>query len=129
MRAIRRHAVILLNISDECGDNLPLDDKRSELLTTNYSQLTELLNSDEVVSLMFSKQCINSRHKEAIQAKQTSFDKNEQLLKIMFLRSITDFKIFIRCLKETGQAHLAECLTEEGGMALLKFNTFKLIGC
>jgi len=107
--------------ADECENDQPLDEQRKEILTNNYANMVELLECEELVNMMYSKRCISRHHKESIQAKATSFDQNEQLLDILFLRSIADFNAFICCLEETRQSHLAQYFKVGGGTIFILY--------
>ena len=102
-------------ISEDCGDEWPLDDDQRLLIQTNYDYLVDKMDTVELVNKMFAKECFNRRHRMSILAKQ-ELEKTEHFLNVLSLRSIADFKYFLECLKETGQEHILTVLQQGRGI-------------
>jgi Caspase recruitment domain len=106
---------------------LPLDENRKELIRLNFATMVELIESKQLVVCMFSKNCISNRHMQAINAKLTSCEKNEQLFDILMLRSNANYKNFVECLKDTKQETLADVFDKGGGNIIPYSEPFEVI--
>ena len=111
----RRNYLRLIFLSEDCGDEWPLDDDQRSLIETKYDYLVDMMDTVDVVNKMFAKQCISKRHRTSVLTKQ-DFKTTEHFLNILLLRSIADFKILFECLRETGQQHIATVLLQCGGI-------------
>ena len=59
---------------------------------------------------LFSKKVINFREKETIASKLTYFVKNEELLRLLYMKSRADFDAFLEALRLSNQSHIADKL-------------------
>jgi hypothetical protein len=78
--------------------------------------LVENLDPDSgLVREWGSKDCIN--HQQCCDIKQTlpRFKRNRKLLNILLKRSVADYDVFVKCLKDCDQGHLAELLEVSKG--------------
>ena len=82
--------------------------------------LVEKLDPDSgLVREWGSKDCIN--HQQCCDIKQTlpRFKRNRKLLNILLKRSVADYDLFVDCLKNRGQGHLARLLEISKGEYLI----------
>src|SRR6218665_2412890 len=106
---------IVLEYSDKFGENWPLTAKQNSLLDINHGRLVDLLDSAELLVLLFSSLVINGRQKESISSKPTPHEMNHALLYILRRRSLGDYRKTINCLRQSNQSHVAEILDSGGG--------------
>lgn len=82
-----------------------------DLLAATCREMIEILDTDTgLLDELLAVQCITVRHKEKIDVCNTPAGKNEELLNIMWKRSVFDFYSFVRSLKRTKQYEAASLL-------------------
>lgn len=96
-------------------ENWPLTEKETSVLDSNYYALIDILDTFELINLLYSKEVINKRHRNFISSKSTPEDRNEALLEILRRCSLYSYKQTIICLRESNQNHIAEILETGGG--------------
>jgi len=97
------------------SDVRPLSDEEISRLDTNEHYLNEYLNVEDVIILLFSKQCISSMQRDYLQS-QPHNQVVGKLVSVLVRRSFADLKKFIEILYETGQDHIAQVINEGGGL-------------
>jgi DNA-binding beta-propeller fold protein YncE len=92
--------------------NWPLHDTDDHhRIRVKASELIELIDSvNGLLDEMVASGCITVHHKQMIEARNTSFGKNETLLTIIRRRSVSDFNKFVTSLLKTKQYHVASIL-------------------
>jgi hypothetical protein len=107
---------ILLNgnrpSSNESRDDWPLiTSRKSSDLRRSYHEIVETTDPiNGLLDELLSDGCINIRHKDFIETHTSHVAKNENLLFILFRRSVSDFRKFINCLEKTKQHQIVSLL-------------------
>ena len=76
----------------------------------------ELLDCSVLLDHLWAEKCINSHQRQDIKDEPKEFARNELLLDIFTKRSYRDFVILIHWLNKLRQPHVAEMLTQDGGI-------------
>ena len=76
----------------------------------------ELLDCSVLLDHLWAEKCINSHQRQDIRDEPKAFTRNELLFDIFTKRSYRDFVKLIHWLNELGQAHVANMLTQDGGI-------------
>lgn len=86
-----------------------------EIIQLNISDLVEYLQTEYgLLTCLYSSGAISRREMEEVEAEKISFDRNEKLLKlIQDKKDVSVFEDFLRALKMTNQAFIAEALQEK----------------
>lgn len=111
----------VLYISDDCGDDWPVDSNIRDRIQANYCYLMDSINTSRLLSQMLRESCFSTYHLQSIEIRSTELEKNQQFLHILLRRSVANFKSFIRCLMNTNQESIAEVLQHDGGDIFLEF--------
>ena len=89
----------------------PIDAVRKSKITQNMRVLVGDLDTDNgFVREWGSKGCINHRQCHDIEQTSPQFKRNRKLLNFLMKRSVADYDMFVECLKNMDQTHLAEKL-------------------
>src|SRR6218665_3274864 len=107
---------IVLEYSDEFGEDWPLAENQISILNKNYKSFVDLLELSDLLGRLYSSKVINIRQRDSISSKPTSHEKNNALLGILRRRSLRDYLQAINCLHESKQSHIAQVLECGGGM-------------
>jgi Caspase recruitment domain len=84
--------------------------------------LVENLDTDSgLVREWCSKGCINHQQCRDIEQTLPQFKRNRKLLNILLNRSVADYDVFVDCLKNNSQEHLAELLEISKSEYLIRF--------
>ena len=96
----------------------PLDDELLKQISSSSKGLIECIECDSgLVAELFSLGCISQIQKQSIESLQ-GISKNEKLLHIMTLKSISEFKEFKTCLSRTNQHHIVAVLEGKAGLCI-----------
>ena len=97
------------------GDR-PLQDSELDKIQAVYFTLVSCLQlDDELVSLLYQKNCITKMQKEFVsQSSCTSTERTKRLLEIIQRGSFANYCAFLDCLHQIGQIHVAEVLQPGG---------------
>lgn len=110
---------------DDCLSWRRLDDSQVTRLDVHKDDLIKHLESKYgLIVQLLSRQCIGEREMNRLQDTPQRLEANRRLLDLMKRKSKADFNIFIECLEETKQSHLALLLTEDAGNAVAVSGTF-----
>lgn len=112
---------IVIEYSDEFGEEWPLTAKEISILDTNQGSLVDLLVPTNLLRLLCDSKVINKRQIDTISSKPTLHEKNETLLKILRRRSLRDYRQTIACLHQSEQSSIAEILDNGGGRTHIIF--------
>ena len=106
---------------DELYKRWPLDSQYESRITRNFFQLTELIETDLVLTASLnSVACINSLQKSDVDETLYLQDKARKILDFLLQSSIVNFEDFVECLKKTPQRHVAKILeTDVGELVVL----------
>lgn len=95
---------------------MKMDDVDKKKLTSNRSFLVKnISNTMKVVDKLMEEEIINDAMKQKIQAKETTDEKNRELLNILGRRGPKAFEAFWRALVETDQAFVADKISSGAG--------------
>ena len=107
-----------------------LSDER-ELILRQWTKMSELIDPvNGLLEELLSVGCINVQHRQRIEAGETNTKKNEILLGVLLMRSVSDYNKFLRCLVKTKQNQVAFLLKSdvpEGSRPLSKSTNKKLL--
>jgi len=106
---------IVLEYSDEFGEDWPLAENQISILNKNHKSFVDLLELSDLLGRLYSSKVINIRQRDSISSKPTSHEKNNALLGILRRRSLRDYLQAINCLHESKQSHVAEVFECGGG--------------
>ena len=107
---------IVLEYSDEFGEDWPLAENQISTLNRNHRSFVDLLELSDLLGRLYSSKVINRWQMESISSKPTSHEKNNALLGILRRRSLRDYRQAIACLHDSEQIHIATVLVCGGGM-------------
>lgn len=93
-----------------------MTDRETKILDLNQEILVDKLETMDLIGNLIARQVINSRQRELLAAKQTTYEKGETLLDILRRGSLTDYRTMIDCLHQTNQSHIAQILERGGGI-------------
>ena len=80
-------------------------------IQVHWTTLTELITLDGgLVANLYAKNCITNRQRKSIEAGEDDPKKNDRLLEIMSRKSVANFNLFVKCLQDTQQGHVAALL-------------------
>lgn len=95
---------------------LPLDKKTYETIRVKNRDLISMIEPrNGLVDALLAKHCISRSQQAVLDRDCSSNHSNKNLLEIISRKSLADFDIFIGCLIETEQDHVAELLTNNAG--------------
>jgi hypothetical protein len=110
----KQHQVASLLAADISGPNRPLRDKQISRLTQNHATLVELLELDtkhgDLLSRLYSADCITRRQKESVESAVTRTERNNMLLDIVSRGSRSNFDKFVTCVRDSGQQQMCRLL-------------------
>jgi len=91
-----------------------------ESLRTNSVKLVDLIELGYGMDrALVYKNCISRQHRKGIMTpKNGETQRNEELLNILRRRSQSDFILFMECLREFKQNHLADLILCNGGKSV-----------
>ena len=85
----------------------------AKLMDTNQGLLSEMLSAG----------CITWRQKEYIETAVAVTDRNERVLDILLRGSDLDFNKLLSCLIRSGQAHIANILSQDAAVGSIEAET------
>ena len=107
--------------SDATNENLqPLDESQRNVINRKSKDLIEdtCLESG-LLDCLYGNECITKQQCMSLKRRDLiSHERNEKLYEMMSRKSVVKFKIFIGCLKNTGQQHVVDILTAQPGCFL-----------
>lgn len=93
----------------------PLTEREHRFLDQNQDALVEILDTCDLTNRLYSAEVINTWHKEFVESKPTRHDRNEALLNLIRRFGLKAYAKFIKCLRESNQAHIAESFESSAG--------------
>ena len=98
-------------------DDRPLGEVECRIIDNNRDKLTKVMKLESVIiDELHANKCITLQHKEYIESGVIMSKKVDNLLDILRLRSVRDFKRLAMALHRDGQQQLAQLLQQGGGM-------------
>lgn len=118
MESSQTHVVNWILSNGECrsefGLEWPLTASEIENLNVNQEELVDLLDTSELLCILYSKQVINTRQRDAIESQSISARRNQVLLGIIRRLSRKSYLTVTNCLRESNQSHVADIMEHIG---------------
>ena len=93
----------------------PLSSEQLEIITSNSTQLIELLDADDdLIATMTATDCLTQPQIQELKQFKVTRKRNEKLLEMLKRRGIEHIEQFLQCLGET-QHHLLPLFTGKEG--------------
>lgn len=101
---------------EEFGDDWPLFENETEILTVNHGQLVDLIDPKELIDYLLAKKIINLRQHRILKSMGNDIQQNEMLIEIWEKTSRKNFLKIVECLDKCGQSHIGDILKNGGGL-------------
>jgi len=96
--------------------------KHDDLIRRNFMWLSEKMDTENgLISLLYQRNVLTVREREAIFSLTNTFQRNEILLGMLSKKSSEDFKKFLNALDTSGQCHLTKKLRQLQGITVTYF--------
>jgi Caspase recruitment domain len=87
-----------------------LNRSHSEKIRRHYKQLERTLDSERLISTLYSREIIDERQKDVLTAEHVKSTRNLALLTLMKRKSCDKFEEFLDVLRESGQEHVVQLI-------------------
>ena len=87
-----------------------LNRSHSERIRRHYRELERTLESEWLISTLYSRKIIDERQKDVLTVERVRSRRNLTLLTLMKRKSCDKFEEFLDVLRETGQEHVVQLI-------------------
>jgi hypothetical protein len=110
----KQHHVASLLAPDETSNERPINEKKRLALKRKHPSLVETIDvNGGLLDTLVACNCITQRQNEYINSATSQSARIRSLLDILRRGSETDFNKFVKCLKEMGQQHVCDMLSDD----------------